>query len=101
MSTRRHGRPARPLLSAMTSSLTSPRSGKRWGRQGCRSSASSLKKKELGGTVKNAGQTWSREADAVNVDDVLAEGQGRAVPYGVYDLAANRGSVVVGSSGDP
>jgi len=58
------------------------------------------KKKELVGNFKNAGHVWSREADAVNVHDFLSEGLGRAVPYGIYDLAANRGTVYVGSSGD-
>jgi hypothetical protein len=59
------------------------------------------KKKELVGNFKNAGRAWSRDADAVNVHDFLAEGLGRAVPYGVYDVGANRGSVYVGASGDP
>jgi len=58
------------------------------------------KKKELIGTFKNAGQTWSREAEAVNVHDFLQEGLGRAVPYGIYDVTHNRGTVSVGSSGD-
>jgi Rhodopirellula transposase DDE domain len=58
------------------------------------------KKKELIGNFKNAGQVWSREADAVNIHDFLGEGLGRAVPYGIYDVAANRGSVYVGASGD-
>jgi len=58
------------------------------------------KKKEVIGNFKNAGQVWSREADAVNVHDFLSEGQGRAVPYGIYDVTANRGSVYVGASGD-
>ncbi len=58
------------------------------------------KKKELVGNFKNAGQTWSKEAEAVNVHDFRTEGLGRAVPYGIYDVTANRGSVYVGSSGD-
>jgi hypothetical protein len=58
------------------------------------------KKKELIGNFRNAGQVWSREGDAVNIHDFLAEGLGRAVPYGIYDVTANRGSVYVGSSGD-
>jgi len=58
------------------------------------------KKKELIGNFKNGGRVWSREADAVNIHDFLAEGLGRAVPYGIYDVTANRGSVYVGSSGD-
>jgi hypothetical protein len=58
------------------------------------------KKKELIGNFKNAGQVWSREAEAVNIHDFLGEGLGRAVPYGIYDVTANRGSVYVGASGD-
>jgi len=58
------------------------------------------KKKELIGAFKNAGRAWSQEAEAVNVHDFLSDALGRAVPYGVYDVTHNRGSVYVGSSGD-
>jgi hypothetical protein len=58
------------------------------------------KKKELIGNFKNAGQAWSPQAEAVNVHDFLSEAVGRAVPYGIYDLSHNRGTVYVGSSGD-
>ena len=58
------------------------------------------KKKELIGNFKNAGQTWSQEPEAVNVHDFLQEGLGRAVPYGIYDVTRNHGTVSVGSSGD-
>ena len=58
------------------------------------------KKKELIGNFKNAGRTWSREAEAVNVHDFLADGLGRAVPYGIYEVGTNRGTVCVGASGD-
>jgi hypothetical protein len=58
------------------------------------------KKKELIGNFKNAGRTWRREADPVNVHDFPAEGLGRAVPYGVYEVGTNRGTVCVGASGD-
>jgi Rhodopirellula transposase DDE domain len=58
------------------------------------------KKKELIGNFKNAGQSWSREPPAVNVHDFLSEAVGRAVPYGIYDLQHNRGTVVVGTSAD-
>jgi len=58
------------------------------------------KKKELIGAFKNAGRTWSKEAEAVNVHDFLSDAQGRAVPYGIYDVTRNRGTVYVGSSGD-
>jgi len=58
------------------------------------------KKKELIGAFKNAGRAWGKEAEAVNVHDFLSDAQGRAVPYGVYDVTQNRGTVYVGSSGD-
>ena len=58
------------------------------------------KKKELIGNFKNAGATWRREAEAVNVHDFLQEAVGRAVPYGIYDVTDNRGTVSVGSSAD-
>ncbi|MCA1598617.1 MAG: ISAzo13 family transposase, partial [Chloroflexi bacterium] len=58
------------------------------------------KKKELIGAFKTAGRAWGKEAEAVNVHDFPSEAQGRAVPYGVYDVTHNRGAVYVGSSGD-
>ena len=58
------------------------------------------KKKELIGNFKNAGRTWSRAAEVVNSHDFLTDALGRAVPYGIYDVAANHGTVSVGSSGD-
>jgi Rhodopirellula transposase DDE domain len=58
------------------------------------------KKKELVGNFRNAGQSWSREPEAVNVHDFRSEALGRAVPYGIYDLQHNRGTVVVGTSAD-
>lgn len=58
------------------------------------------KKKELIGNVKNAGRIWCRTAQRVNIHDFLSQGQGRAVPYGIYDLRHNRGTVFVGQSAD-
>jgi hypothetical protein len=58
------------------------------------------KKKELIGDFKNAGRVWCREAEAVNVHDFLSQGEGRAVPYGIYDLRYNCGTVYVGQSAD-
>src|ERR1700680_4256819 len=58
------------------------------------------KKKELVGDFKNAGQTWSLEPIAVNVHDFLGDSLGRAVPYGIYDVLNNRGTVYVGTSAD-
>lgn len=58
------------------------------------------KKKELIGNFKNAGRAWSRDAEAVNVHDFRDDALGRAVPYGIYDVTANQGTVYVGESGD-
>ena len=51
------------------------------------------KKKELVGDFKNAGREWrpKGEFEDVRVHDFLIKELGRAVPYGVYDLAANEG----------
>jgi len=60
------------------------------------------KKKELVGNFKNAGQAWRPrgEPKEVRVHDFLIKELGRAVPYGIYDLAANAGWVSVGMSHD-
>jgi len=58
------------------------------------------KKKELIGEFKNAGTAWCRTAPEVNVHDFLQDALGKAVPYGIYDLAAHRGSVLLGESAD-
>jgi hypothetical protein len=58
------------------------------------------KKKELVGNFKNAGRAWGRRAAAVQVHDFRQDALGRAVPYGIYDLSHNRGTVYVGASAD-
>jgi len=60
------------------------------------------KKKELVGDFKNAGREWCPQGqpEAVRVHDFLIEELGRAVPYGIYDLAANAGWVSVGIDHD-
>jgi Rhodopirellula transposase DDE domain len=60
------------------------------------------KKKELVGDFKNAGREWRPQGDPedVRVHDFLIKELGRAVPYGVYDLAANAGWVNVGIDND-
>ena len=58
------------------------------------------KKKELVGDFKNGGRIWCQEAEPVKVHDFLSEGEGRAVPYGIYDLTHNQGTVYVGQSAD-
>ena len=58
------------------------------------------KKKELIGNFKNAGRIWCQQAEAVNMHDFPQDAVGRAVPYGIYDLTHNRGTVYVGQSAD-
>jgi hypothetical protein len=58
------------------------------------------KKKELLGAFKNAGVKWDREPVLVNDHDFRSDADGIAVPYGVYDLQANRGTLFVGTSYD-
>jgi hypothetical protein len=58
------------------------------------------KKKELVGNFKNAGQIWCQEPESVNVHDFPQDAVGRAVPYGIYDLLHNQGTVYVGQSAD-
>jgi Rhodopirellula transposase DDE domain len=60
------------------------------------------KKKELVGDFKNAGREWypQGEPEAVRVHDFLIKELGRAVPYGIYDVAANAGWVSVGIDHD-
>jgi hypothetical protein len=60
------------------------------------------KKKELVGDFKNGGREWrpKGQPEDVRVHDFLIKELGRAVPYGVYDLAADAGWVSVGSDHD-
>jgi hypothetical protein len=59
------------------------------------------KKKELIGNYKNAGREWEKSKDPqqVKVYDFIGE-LGKAVPYGAYDIAQNKGWVSVGISSD-
>ncbi len=60
------------------------------------------KKKELVGDFKNGGREYRPAGDPekVRVHDFLIKELGRAVPYGVYDLAANAGWVNLGIDHD-
>lgn len=60
------------------------------------------KKKELIGNFKNAGTDWFVQGNApeVKVYDFIDKELGKAVPYGVYDMAKNEGWVSVGISKD-
>ena len=56
------------------------------------------KKRELVGNFKNAGVKWERSSTPVNDHDFRSLASGIALPYGIYDVQANRGSVFVGVS---
>jgi hypothetical protein len=59
------------------------------------------KKKELVGEYANKGRTWRPAGDPRRVDVHDFPGaQGKAIPYGVYDLGADTGWVSVGNDGD-
>lgn len=58
------------------------------------------KKRELVGNFKNNGSAWRRTPDPVNDHDFRSEAEGIAIPYGVYDMLANCGTVFVGTSHD-
>lgn len=60
------------------------------------------KKKELVGNFKNGGSDYRPKGDPqrVNVHDFADKKLGKAVPYGVYDVAANAGFVSVGITSD-
>ena len=60
------------------------------------------KKRELVGDFKNVGREWrpQSEPEEVRVHDFLIKELGRAVPHGVYDLAANFGRVSAGIDHD-
>src|SRR5205807_2931915 len=47
------------------------------------------KKKEWIGPFKNPGRTWRRTAQAVLAHDFPSSAVGKAIPYGIYDVAQN------------
>jgi hypothetical protein len=60
------------------------------------------KKRELIGNFKNSGRNW-RPKDSpikVNVYDFPSLSNGKAIPYGIYDIQKNKGLVSVGISHD-
>src|SRR6266571_2668603 len=56
------------------------------------------KKKELVGAFENQGRTWKKQGapDAVFVHDFPSMAQGKAIPYGSYDVARDEALVNVG-----
>jgi len=70
---------------------------------GCQPAISvDTKKKELVGDFKNAGREWHPRGrpEEVRVHDFLDKTKGKAIPYGVYDLAQDVGWVSVGVNHD-
>jgi hypothetical protein len=60
------------------------------------------KKKELVGEFKNPGEEWhpKGQPEEVKVHDFPDKKMGKAIPYGIYDLACNEGWVSVGIDHD-
>ena len=60
------------------------------------------KKKELVGDFKTAGQEWQPTGapESVRVHDFPGDAVGKAIPYGVYDMARNEAWVSVGRDHD-
>lgn len=69
---------------------------------GCPVISVDCKKKELVGNFKNKGEEWLPEGNPteVKVYDFIDKEAGKAIPYGVYDIANNEGWVSVGISHD-
>jgi transposase len=60
------------------------------------------KKKELIGNYKNNGKEWKKVKNPteVNVYDFIDKTNGKASPYGIYDLKNNTGWISVGTGSD-
>ena len=60
------------------------------------------KKKELVGEFKNSGKSWRQKGNPrkVNVYDYPSLSEGKAIPYGAYDVGRNEGFVNVGMTYD-
>lgn len=60
------------------------------------------KKKELVGNFKNQGREWRQRSEPRLVEDhdFSSRGDGKAIPYGTYDIGRDEGLVNVGISSD-
>jgi transposase len=78
------------------------RRAKAFQRQGQPVVSVDTKKKELVGQYRNGGREWQPKGkpEKVKVHDFIDKGLGKAIPYGVYDMAANNGWVSVGVDHD-
>lgn len=56
------------------------------------------KNKELIGAFFNKGRIWRKEGELVNGHDFRQDAQAVAIPFGIYDLVHNQGSVYVSTS---
>jgi hypothetical protein len=72
----------------------------RFQRRGLPILSADTKKRELTGNFKNPGAKWDRSPVLVNDHDFRSDSTGVAIPYGIYDLLANRGAMFVGVSHD-
>jgi Rhodopirellula transposase DDE domain len=75
---------------------------KKFRREGAPVISVDTKKKELVGAFKNAGRRGLPQgnADEVSVHDFPHLGEGKAIPYGAYDIARDRAVVNVGVTHD-
>jgi hypothetical protein len=75
---------------------------RRFDRRGQPAISVDTKKKELVGDFKNGGREWrpAGEPEEVRVHDFLDPTLGKAIPYGIYDIANNQGWVNVGINHD-
>jgi hypothetical protein len=78
------------------------RRAKAFQRQGQPVISVDTKKKELVGQYRNVGREWQPKGnpEKVKVHDFLDKELGKAIPYGVYDMATNTGWVSVGVDHD-
>jgi hypothetical protein len=78
------------------------RRAKAFQRQGQPVVSVDTKKKELVGRYRNGGREWQPrgEPEEVKVHDFIDKDLGKAIPYGIYDLAADAGWVSVGVDHD-
>jgi hypothetical protein len=65
---------------------------------GCPVISVDAKNKELIGPFYNKGRIWRQQAPLVNAHDFRQDASAVAVPYGIYDLVHNQGSVYVSTS---
>ena len=82
--------------------ITSSRARRATWPQGAPVISVDTKKRELVGDLKNAGQEWAPAGtpEHVRVHDFPSDAVGKAIPYGVYDMARTEAWVNVGRDHD-